>query len=100
VIELSNCADACFDNTCGALCYSDYIAELPVRGITHSLNVAMTASIVLYEVLARWKHNRHGGDGVAEAYHRQIHSPASFSTSRRTSASAKNSPGVTTLTPL
>jgi tRNA G18 (ribose-2'-O)-methylase SpoU len=26
-----------------------------MRGITHSLNVAMTASIVLYELLARWK---------------------------------------------
>jgi tRNA G18 (ribose-2'-O)-methylase SpoU len=27
-------------------------AALPVRGITNSLNVAMTASIVLYELLA------------------------------------------------
>ena len=34
---------------------ADYVAELPVRGITNSLNVAMTASIVLYELLARWK---------------------------------------------
>jgi tRNA G18 (ribose-2'-O)-methylase SpoU len=32
-----------------------HIAELPVRGITNSLNVAMTGSIVLYELLARWK---------------------------------------------
>ncbi len=37
------------------LCEADYVAELPVRGITNSLNVAMTASIVLYELLARWK---------------------------------------------
>ncbi|MFZ2643531.1 MAG: TrmH family RNA methyltransferase [Verrucomicrobiia bacterium] len=34
---------------------ADYVAELPMRGITNSLNVAMTASIVLYELLARWK---------------------------------------------
>ena len=34
---------------------ADYVAELPVRGITNSLNVAMTASIVLYELLARWE---------------------------------------------
>jgi 23S rRNA (guanosine2251-2'-O)-methyltransferase len=33
---------------------ADYVAELPVRGITNSLNVAMTVSIVLYEFLARW----------------------------------------------
>jgi len=34
---------------------ADHVAVLPVRGITNSLNVAMTASIVLYELLARWK---------------------------------------------
>jgi tRNA G18 (ribose-2'-O)-methylase SpoU len=33
---------------------ADHVAELPVRGITNSLNVAMTVSIVLYELLARW----------------------------------------------
>jgi tRNA G18 (ribose-2'-O)-methylase SpoU len=32
---------------------ADQIAELPVRGITNSLNVALCASAVLYEVLAR-----------------------------------------------
>ena len=37
---------------------ADEIAELPIRGITNSLNVALCASAVLYEVLARW--------GVAE----------------------------------
>lgn len=34
---------------------ADYVAKLPVRGVTNSLNVAMTASIVLYELLAKWK---------------------------------------------
>jgi len=34
---------------------ADHVAELPVRGITNSLNVAMIASIVLYELLSRWK---------------------------------------------
>ncbi|MFA5192746.1 MAG: TrmH family RNA methyltransferase [Verrucomicrobiia bacterium] len=34
---------------------ANHVSELPVRGITNSLNVAMTASIVLYELLARWK---------------------------------------------
>lgn len=33
---------------------ADYVAELPVRGITNSLNVAMTVSIALYELLACW----------------------------------------------
>jgi tRNA G18 (ribose-2'-O)-methylase SpoU len=33
---------------------ADYVATLPVRGITNSLNVAMCASIVLYDLLARW----------------------------------------------
>jgi tRNA G18 (ribose-2'-O)-methylase SpoU len=36
------------------LAMADEIAELPVRGITNSLNVALCASAVLYEVLARW----------------------------------------------
>ena len=30
---------------------SDEVVELPVRGITNSLNVALCASAVLYEVL-------------------------------------------------
>ena len=34
---------------------ADYVAELPVRGITNSLNVAMTASVALYELLTRWQ---------------------------------------------
>ena len=38
----------------GLLELADEIAELPVRGITNSLNVALCASAVLYEVLARW----------------------------------------------
>lgn len=37
----------------GLLELADEIAELPVRGITNSLNVAMCASVVLYEILAR-----------------------------------------------
>lgn len=37
----------------GLLELADEIAELPVRGITNSLNVALCASAVLYEVLAR-----------------------------------------------
>jgi len=37
----------------GLLDLADEIAELPVRGITNSLNVALCASAVLYEVLAR-----------------------------------------------
>ncbi len=37
---------------------ADHVAELPVRGITNSLNVAMTVSIVLYELLGRWQENR------------------------------------------
>lgn len=32
---------------------ADEVAELPVRGITNSLNVALCASAVLYEVLGR-----------------------------------------------
>ncbi|MHC5011916.1 MAG: TrmH family RNA methyltransferase [Planctomycetota bacterium] len=35
------------------LALADEIAELPVRGITNSLNVALCASAVLYEVLER-----------------------------------------------
>ncbi len=35
------------------LAVADEIAELPVRGITNSLNVSMCASAVLYEVLER-----------------------------------------------
>lgn len=34
---------------------ADAVAELPVRGITNSLNVALCASAVLYEILARWE---------------------------------------------
>lgn len=37
----------------GLLELADEIAELPVRGITNSLNVALCASAVLYEVLER-----------------------------------------------
>ena len=37
---------------------ADYVAELPVRGITNSLNVAMTVSVALYELLARWHATR------------------------------------------
>lgn len=37
----------------GLLDLADEIAELPVRGITNSLNVALCASAVLYEVLER-----------------------------------------------
>jgi len=37
------------------LALADDVAELPVRGITNSLNVALCASAVLYEVLERWK---------------------------------------------
>ncbi len=35
------------------LALADAVAELPVRGITNSLNVAMCASAVLYELLER-----------------------------------------------
>jgi 23S rRNA (guanosine2251-2'-O)-methyltransferase len=35
------------------LALADAVAELPVRGITNSLNVATCASVVLYEILAR-----------------------------------------------
>ncbi len=35
------------------LALADDVAELPVRGITNSLNVAMCASAVLYELLER-----------------------------------------------
>ena len=35
------------------LALADEVAELPVRGITNSLNVAMCAGAVLYEVLER-----------------------------------------------
>ena len=38
----------------GLLALADEVAELPVRGITNSLNVALCASAVLYEVLHRW----------------------------------------------
>jgi len=38
---------------------ADHVAELPVRGITNSLNVAMTVSITLYELLARWEKKNH-----------------------------------------
>ena len=34
---------------------ADHVAELPVRGITNSMNVAMCASAVLYDVLSRWE---------------------------------------------
>ncbi len=37
------------------LALADEVAELPVRGITNSLNVALCASAVLYEVLSRWE---------------------------------------------
>ena len=37
----------------GLLDLADEVAELPVRGVTNSLNVALCASAVLYEVLAR-----------------------------------------------
>ena len=37
----------------GLLALADAVAELPVRGITNSLNVAMCASAVLYELLER-----------------------------------------------
>lgn len=42
------------------LALADAVAELPVRGITNSLNVALCASAVLYEVLTRWE-GRGGG---------------------------------------
>jgi tRNA G18 (ribose-2'-O)-methylase SpoU len=35
------------------LALADAVAELPVRGITNSLNVATCASVLLYEILAR-----------------------------------------------
>lgn len=35
------------------LALADAVAELPVRGVTNSLNVATCASVVLYELLAR-----------------------------------------------
>lgn len=41
------------------LALADAVAELPVRGITNSLNVAMCASAVLYELLERDR--RRGG---------------------------------------
>lgn len=44
----------------GLLDLADEIAELPIRGITNSLNVALCASAVLYEVLARSR-SVHGG---------------------------------------
>ena len=37
------------------LALADEVAELPVRGITNSLNVALCASVVLYEALSRWE---------------------------------------------
>jgi 23S rRNA (guanosine2251-2'-O)-methyltransferase len=39
----------------GLLELADDVAELPVRGVTNSLNVALCASATLYEVLARWE---------------------------------------------
>ena len=36
-----------------ALMLADVVVELPVRGVTNSLNVALCASAVLYEVLGR-----------------------------------------------
>jgi 23S rRNA (guanosine2251-2'-O)-methyltransferase len=48
------------------LALADEIAELPVRGITNSLNVSMCASAVLYEVLARHEgHERHEGTSAS-----------------------------------
>ena len=40
------------------LALADEVAELPVRGITNSLNVALCASAVLYELLARAEERR------------------------------------------
>jgi len=37
---------------------ADQVADLPVRGITNSLNVALCASAVLYAVLERWDGSR------------------------------------------
>jgi len=37
------------------LAAADHVAELPVRGITNSLNVAMTVAIVLYTLLGKWE---------------------------------------------
>lgn len=37
----------------GLLALADQIVELPVRGITNSLNVATCASVILYEILRR-----------------------------------------------
>jgi tRNA G18 (ribose-2'-O)-methylase SpoU len=39
----------------GLLDLADEVLELPVRGITNSLNVAVTAGVVLYEILERWR---------------------------------------------
>ena len=43
------------------LALADEIVELPVRGITNSLNVATCASAVLYELLGRSLEGRAGG---------------------------------------
>ncbi|MDJ0973933.1 MAG: TrmH family RNA methyltransferase [Planctomycetota bacterium] len=51
------------------LALADAVAELPVRGITNSLNIATCASAVLYEILARspWlRRNPANADGVEE----------------------------------
>jgi len=42
----------------GLLALADEIVELPVRGKTNSLNVALCASAVLYEILGRWAEPR------------------------------------------
>lgn len=51
------------------LALADAIAELPVRGITNSLNIATCASAVLYEILGRspWlRRNPDAAGGVEE----------------------------------
>lgn len=45
------------------LAEADEILELPVRGITNSLNVALCASAVLYECLGRWGEEAAGAEG-------------------------------------
>ncbi len=42
----------------GLVALADEVVELPVHGITNSLNIATCASVVLYEILARRESSR------------------------------------------
>lgn len=43
------------------LALADAVVELPVRGVSNSLNVALCASAVLYAGLPTWERSIHGG---------------------------------------